>query len=187
MSTYSPLLTPASTAESSRSIRPSGRELGASGILNCQTSRSMPISKSRTWIRSGFQSSRVRPKMTVDGRGNEERIGRRMSPATSGMMVNAPKRKRTAEDIMSATNAESVDIEGRIARRELAPKRPKYLQRSVWTDADASPSFSPTACCTLTDEPLPRPPPQAFSNVDAVNTVRDNPHLFEIVTPINVS
>ena len=50
LSTYSPLLTPASTAESSRSIKPSGRELGASGILNCQTSRSMPISKSRTWI-----------------------------------------------------------------------------------------------------------------------------------------
>ena len=109
-----------------------------------------------------------------------------MSLATNGMTVNAPKRKRTAGDVISATNAELVDIEERIARRERVPKHPKYLQHSVWTNEDASPSFSPTACCTLTDQPLPCPP-QAFSNIDALNTIRDNPHLFEIVTPINVS
>ena len=55
-----------------------------------------------------------------------------------------------------------------------------------WTDADTSPLISPTAACTLSDEPLPRPSLQEFSNLDAMQTIRDNPHLFKIVTPINV-
>jgi hypothetical protein len=79
-----------------------------------------------------------------------------------------------------------VDTRGRIAERPEIPKRPKYLQRSVWTDVNASPSCSPTAFSTLSDNPLPRPSPQEFSNVEAVTTIRDNPHLFKIVTPINV-
>jgi hypothetical protein len=69
---------------------------------------------------------------------------------------------------------------------ERAPKRPKYFQRSVWPEPGSRPPFSPTACCTLTDDPLPRPPREEYENLDAVSTIRDNPHLFCIVTPINV-
>lgn len=65
--------------------------------------------------------------------------------------------------------------------------RPKYIERSVWTDANASHYFSPTACCTLTDNPLPRPPPKEFANSDAITTIDRNPHLFKIVTPIDVT
>jgi hypothetical protein len=61
------------------------------------------------------------------------------------------------------------------------------MRRSVWTDADETPRFSSTACCTMTDDPLPRPPPEEFLNLDAVATVQDNPHLFRIITPINVT
>jgi hypothetical protein len=60
------------------------------------------------------------------------------------------------------------------------------MERSVWTNIDTASSFSPTACCTLTDRPLPRPPPEESLNLDALNTIRDNPKLFKIVTPINV-
>jgi hypothetical protein len=60
------------------------------------------------------------------------------------------------------------------------------MERSVWTDEDTSPLVSPTAACTLSDEPLPRPSLQEFSNLDAMQTIRDNPHLFRIVSPINV-
>ena len=66
-------------------------------------------------------------------------------------------------------------------------KGPRYIEHSVWTDADTSPLISPTATCTLSDEPLPRPSLQEFSNLDAMQTTHDNPHLFEIVTPINVN
>ena len=60
------------------------------------------------------------------------------------------------------------------------------MERSVWTDANATDPFSPTASCTLTDEPLPRPPFEEFSNREAIKTIHDNRHLFKIVTPINV-
>ena len=61
------------------------------------------------------------------------------------------------------------------------------MQRSVWTNVDETHSISPTAFSTLSDNPLPRPPPAEFDNIDAVSTVRDNPHLFKIITPINVT
>ena len=61
------------------------------------------------------------------------------------------------------------------------------MQRSVWTDADASHSLSPTAASTLTDDPLPRPPQREFDNLEAVSTIHNNPHLFQIITPINVT
>src|SRR5271168_3780726 len=36
------------------------------------------------------------------------------------------------------------------------------------------------------DAPLPRPSQEEFDNVDALTTIRNNPDLFKIVTPINV-
>jgi hypothetical protein len=33
---------------------------------------------------------------------------------------------------------------------------------------------------------LPRPPPEEFANLDAITTIYDNPHLFRLVTPINI-
>ena len=107
----------------------------------------------------GFLSSQELQKKVVNERGREERIGGGTNLVTNGMMVNAVKRKRSVEDSTSVTNVEKVDTEERNVRRlEIVPKRPKYLERSVWTDVDASPSCSPTASCTLIDKPLPRPP-----------------------------
>ena len=88
---------------------------------------------------------------------------------------------------MSATSVERPDTRGKTASPpEITLERPKYLLRSVWTDADSSPLFSPTASSTLFDRPLPRPPPHEFSNHEAMETIRNHPHLFQIVTPINV-
>jgi hypothetical protein len=61
------------------------------------------------------------------------------------------------------------------------------MQRSVWTDPEEVHLFSPTAFCTLTDDPLPRPSPQEFMNLEALDTIRNNPNLFKIITPINVN
>jgi hypothetical protein len=60
------------------------------------------------------------------------------------------------------------------------------MQRSVWTEVNSAHQFSPTACSTLTESPLPRPPPEEFANLEAESTIRQNPHLFRIITPINV-
>ena len=66
------------------------------------------------------------------------------------------------------------------------PDRPKYIERSLWTDADTCDPISPTAASTLTDEPLPRPPPEELANRDANITIDRNADLFQIITPINV-
>ena len=146
----------------------------------------MPISKSRTWTRLGYQSSRGRRKTIVGEKEKEERIGRRMNPVISGMTGSALKRKRIVEDCTFATSVHRKDTRERTVGSEAMLKRPRYLERSVWTDADSASLISPTASCTLTDEPLPRPPLRELSNHDAMKTIHDNPHLFKIVTPINV-
>jgi hypothetical protein len=88
---------------------------------------------------------------------------------------------------MSATNAGRQDTKERIAAGpERVPKRPRYLQHSVWTDQGVSVPFSPTAACTLTDRPLPQPSPDEFQNSDALTTIREHPELFRIITPIKV-
>jgi hypothetical protein len=88
---------------------------------------------------------------------------------------------------MFVTDAEKEDIEERIAEAiEPFPKHPKYLQKSMWMDPDSLLSFSPTAQCTLTDNPLPRHPLIEFQNSEAIMTINQNPHLFQIVTPIKV-
>jgi hypothetical protein len=122
------------------------------------------------------------------GPGNEARTGRRMNHVTNGMMESATKRRMIVGDCTSATNVRKRDIKARTAESdERIPKRPKYMLRSVWTDADTSHHLSPTACCTLTDEPLPRPSPEEYTNKGAVATINKNPHLFKIVTPIDVT
>jgi hypothetical protein len=93
---------------------------------------------------------------------------------------------------MSVTSVAGADIRERSVERlldleeEPLSKRPKYLRQSIWATPDATPLFSPTACSTLTDAPLPRPPPEEFTNSGAISTIEQYPHLFRIVTPINV-
>ena len=122
----------------------------------------------------------------MEEREREAKTGRKMNLVTSGMTENAVKQRKIAKGCTSATNAEREDIEERNVKNNSVPKCPKYLECSVWTDADASPSFSPTACSMLTDKPLPRPPAEEFLNSDALDTIKDNPHLFKIITPINI-
>ena len=150
-SASSPLLTPVFTAESLPLTKLSGKESEVSETLNSQISRSSPISKLRTWIQLGFLLSQGLQKMIADERGKKGRTGRRMNHVINGMTESAVKQKRIAEDCTSATNAGNEDIKERSVENDLAviPKCLKYLKHSVWTDADTSPSFSPTACCTL--------------------------------------
>src|ERR1700678_621337 len=121
-------------------------------------------------------------------RGKGARTGEGMSHAIDGTMGSVTKERTTAEGCTSATNVRKQGIRAEtVESREMEPKRPRYMQHSVWTDTDASHHFSPTACCTLTDDTLPRPLPEEFMNLDTVSTVNNNPHLFKIVTPINVA
>jgi hypothetical protein len=66
------------------------------------------------------------------------------------------------------------------------PKRPKYLRSFVWSGLVDDDFYSPTARFTITDPPLPRPPPEEFENVAAMETIRNHPDLFVASSPIKV-
>ena len=62
--------------------------------------------------------------------------------------------------------------------------RPRYLRHNVW-DPDSEFSRT-TADWTETARPLPRPPLEELQDEVTAKTIRENPDLFKIVTPINV-
>jgi hypothetical protein len=62
--------------------------------------------------------------------------------------------------------------------------RPQYVHDVV--PAEEEPPPTTVALATQTEPPVPIPPPYELSNSVALKTIRDNRHLFEIVTPINV-
>ena len=62
--------------------------------------------------------------------------------------------------------------------------RPKYLRYNIW---DPSSELTPnTSDWTLTAEPLEGPPQSALDDEPVTKTIRENPHLFKVVTPIRV-
>ena len=159
----------------------------ASEILNYLISRSLLISRSHTWTQLECQSSPDLLERIGIREESVEGVGREKSLAIIGTKENAVKRKRTVEEDMFVTSAERGDTKGRnVGKPENSPKRPKYLQRSVWANLDDLLPFSPTAASTVTDDPLPRPSREEFENTDAILTISKNPDLFRIITPINV-
>ena len=62
--------------------------------------------------------------------------------------------------------------------------RPKHLRHNIWNpDSDFTPN---TADWTLTAKPLEGPPQSALDDEPVTRTLRDNPHLFKVVTPVRV-
>jgi hypothetical protein len=63
---------------------------------------------------------------------------------------------------------------------------PRYLRYNIWTDHNSS-SFTPsTADWSETAPPLPSIPDHELNNPIAQKTISENPHLFNVSTPINV-
>ena len=62
--------------------------------------------------------------------------------------------------------------------------RPKYLRHNIWDPESELTSM--TAEWSETAIPLPQPPQSALEDPVVTNTIHNNPHLFSIVTPINV-
>jgi hypothetical protein len=94
-----------------------------------------------------------------------------MNRSMRGTKASVVRQKKIAEDCTSAITAEREDTEPKSVKRlDGMIKQPKYMQRSVWTSVEETSRFSPIACCTETDNPLPRLPPEEFMNLDAVTT-----------------
>jgi hypothetical protein len=63
-------------------------------------------------------------------------------------------------------------------------KRPSWVRGLMWTDIDLG--ISRTTLWTESASPLPPVPLEEFQNVEAIDTIFNNPQLFRIVTPINI-
>jgi hypothetical protein len=89
----------------------------------------------------------------------------------------------------SARDAERVDTENPLAlpkniRDEGYGMRPKYLRYNIWDpDSDFSPN---TSDWTKTAAPLEGPPQSELDDEVVGKTIRGNPDLFKIITPIHV-
>jgi hypothetical protein len=89
---------------------------------------------------------------------------------------------------MSAPNvAQIITRRPNVQRSEYNPLlifRPRYARDLIWTHDE--PSRLTLARSTEFEPPVPSPPSNELSNNVALKTIHDNPHLFKIVTPINV-
>jgi hypothetical protein len=63
-------------------------------------------------------------------------------------------------------------------------KRPKYARELIWAKDEYF--RTTTADSTEEEAPVPRPPQHELQNRVALNTIKKEPHLFKIVTPIRV-
>jgi hypothetical protein len=113
--------------------------------------------------------------------GGNQPIGAKMKLATDTTMATAP-----AHVVAStcATSARTLPTWNRIARNSGRNETRKYLRNFSWNNRDIG--VSPCVLATETEAPLPRPPASEFANLEAMKTIRQNPHLFPIVCRINV-
>ena len=178
-----------STPESLPSTKRSEDGLDLSETSNCQNMTGSQISRLRTLTPSEYPSNpEALETMETDRVAKEEEVLKSKNRVTSGTKTGVPTRKTTVDNSTFATGVGNLDIKGRTANNnqsELVAKPPKYLRSFVWSDSFGNDFFSPTARYTLSDPPLPRPPPEEFET-EAMTTVRHHPHLFRATSPIDV-
>ncbi|RDB18812.1 hypothetical protein Hypma_014518 [Hypsizygus marmoreus] len=99
----------------------------------------------------------------------------------------APTPTLSAFTATSVENADSQAIQRRIVKSTkdvIHGLQPKYLRYNLWREDG---SFTPScADWTLHATPLPSPPQAELDDPIVSQTIRENPHLFAIVTPIKV-
>jgi len=125
-----------------------------------------------------------------------------LGPAPSGQLTKPPKLKYVTastppmavetQQMIAASNmpasgasAWATERNIAIAKRDLACEIcPKYLRYNIWNEGE---HFShSSADWTETATPLPLIPASELANPIATKTINENPHLFDIVTPIFV-
>ena len=125
-----------------------------------------------------------------EGKDQEREKGQRRTSAdgsTDKPVVGLPK--KTVSTSMCAADVGVEDTENhpvpqRDIRNTTYGMKPKYLRYNVWNpESDFSPS---TSDWTLTAEPLEGPPQSELDDENVKRTIKENPHLFKIITPIQV-
>ncbi|THH05031.1 hypothetical protein EW146_g10010 [Bondarzewia mesenterica] len=111
----------------------------------------------------------------------------RGQPASAGMKGAAHLTVERAVTSTSASNADRhnmllASVPPEIGSNELPS--PRHRRSFIWSDSSLS--FTPSAMYSEHASPLPSPPHNELQHTAALKTISDHPHLFEIITPINV-
>jgi hypothetical protein len=64
-------------------------------------------------------------------------------------------------------------------------RRPRYVRNFVWSEERIS--LLTSAMATIYAPPCPEFPSNELSNLSALSTIRENPNLFRVVSPINLT
>ena len=180
------------TLGSSLLTKPSGSECPNVGIYSYPTSTSLTTCK-RCTSTTTVQPNQVAPQEVVSSAHLTNLLQKNeTNPVETGIKEYAEE-ERTATTFTSAKYASRKGTPATSAHRERAlrrvldnrAKRPSWDRGLMWSDFDLG--ISRAALWTEDALPLPSVPLEEFQNVEAISTIFRNPHLFKIVTPINVS
>jgi hypothetical protein len=167
----------------------------ATGSEEGRISCSPIISDSATSVRPSYMPMESSTKVEGERAQREGAIPKRGNHPRKTPAKDLTARADVDSQRKSATTSTSVKVVGRsdTERPLVLPKsnsevtngmRPKYLRYNIW---DPDSEFTPnTSDWTLTAEPLEGPPQSALDDEPVARTIRENPHLFQIVTPIRV-
>ena len=136
---------------------------------------------SRSWVfpQEAIQKDAVRTPVQVQGAETRVEDSTRAGAPTCRPLVHMP---------MCAPSAVAMHTLPRTARRRLENQRwenwPRYARDFIWID-DAPPHMT-LAAYTEIMLALPSPPENELNNEVVNATIHNHPHLFQLVTPINI-
>ena len=136
---------------------------------------------SRSWVFPQEAIQKDAAGTPVQARGAETHV-------EGSMRVGAPTHRPLAHTPMCAPSAVATHTPPQTARQRLENQRwenwPRYARDFIWIDN--APSHMTLAAYTEIMPALPSPPENELNNEVANATIRNHPHLFQLVTPVNV-
>jgi len=182
------LCTPVPIGKSLNSIRRSGSESDLSTTSRLTSSTSSVISKLAISTDTAPVKAVLSPNRKRARDPELELVGDKLTHAAYGTMENARRKRPRASTDTFARPAEDHTAkmtvpETKSEALERRGHRPRFARQLIW-DPDEE-VIGPTAMYSLTAEPLPRPPPSAFTEI-ALKTISENSHLFKITCLIHV-
>ncbi|KAK7452625.1 hypothetical protein VKT23_012024 [Stygiomarasmius scandens] len=171
------------TPESCRMTKQSESSLGTGGTCISETSTPSSISRLHTSKALGQELSvplipTSKPSL--------------VNPAESRMQGNVDLQRASVSTVTFAPDVDEVvtlteTVPNQVDQRRLERDTvlPRYRRGFGW--GSKTPSFSITIKKTESGIALPRPPAHEFENQEAMRTISDYPHLFDIVSPVKVN
>jgi hypothetical protein len=174
------------TTESSSTTRPSGMRLGEANIASSQNLTNSADSTRQSLCQMA-SSLKTAPEGKVKNPQERTRTPPNLKSVTNSTTALVKTPTPTASTSTCAKTAKRQDMVRKTVRQgpiEIFGLQPKYLRHNLWSES--SPMSPTTAEWTESARPLPRPPLSETDNPIVLATIRSNPELFNVATPINV-